>query len=71
MDMHTILKMNNQQAPTVQHRALCSMLCGRLDGRGAWGRKDTWICMAESLLCSPEPITTLFIGHTPIKNFLI
>ena len=23
-----------------------------------------YICMAESLHCSPEPITTLFIGYT-------
>ena len=33
--VHTaILKMNNQQGPTIQRRELCSMLCGRLDGRG-------------------------------------
>ena len=24
--------------------------------------------MAESLLCSPETITTLLIGYTPIQN---
>ena len=27
-------------------------------------------CMAESLCCSPETITTLFIGYTPIQNGL-
>ena len=26
------------------------------------------ICMAESLCCSPETITTLLIGHSPIQN---
>ena len=57
-----ILKMNNQQEPTVQHRELCSMLCASLDGRGAWGRMDTCICLAESLCCSPETITTLLIS---------
>ena len=57
-----IFKMNNQQEPTVQQRELCSMLCASLDGRGAWGRMDTCICLAESLCCSPETITTLLIS---------
>ena len=39
-----------------------SVLCGSLDGRGVWGRMDTCICMAESLRCSPETITALFIS---------
>ena len=29
---------------------------------------DTCICMAESLHCSPEIITTLLIGYAPIQN---
>ena len=46
--VHTaIFKMDNQQGPTVEHRELCSMLCGSLDGRGVCGRMDTRICMAE------------------------
>ena len=44
------------------------MLCGSLYGRGVWGRKDMCICMAESLCCSPETITTLLIGYTPVQN---
>ena len=44
------------------------MLCGSLDGREVWGRMDTCIHMAESLPCSPEAMTTLLIGYTPIKN---
>ena len=44
------------------------MLYGSLDGREVWGRMDTRICMAESLRCSPETITTLLIGHTPKQN---
>ena len=32
------------------------------------GRMDTCICMAESLHCSPETITTLLIGYTPTQN---
>ena len=38
------------------------MLCGNLDGRGVWGRMDTCIRMAETLRCSPEAITTLFVN---------
>ena len=29
---------------------------------------DTCMCMAESLCCSPETITTLLIGYIPIQN---
>ena len=47
---------------------LFSILCASLDGRGVWGRRDTCICKAESLYCSPETIKTLLIGYTPIQN---
>ena len=47
---------------------LWSMSCGRLDGRGIWGRMDTCVCMAESLHCSRETTTTLLIAYTPIQN---
>ena len=40
-----------------------SVLRGSLDGRGIWGRKDTCVCVAESLCCSPETITTSLIGN--------
>ena len=60
--------MGNQQGPTTEHRALCSTLCGSLDGRGAWGRMDACICMAESLNCPPETSTTLLLSYTPIQN---
>ena len=66
------------------------MFCASLDGRGVWGRMDTYIYiwhepgweaglgkdgymyiyiyMAESLLHSPETVTTLLIGYTPVQN---
>ena len=47
---------------------LCSTLCVSLDGKGVWERMDTYICMAESLHCSSETITTLSIGYTPVQN---
>ena len=42
------------------------MLCGSLAGRGVWGRVD--LCMAKSLLCSAETVTTLLISYTLIQN---
>ena len=44
------------------------MLCSSLDGRGVWERMDTCICLAESLCCPPETVTTLLIGYIPIQN---
>ena len=44
------------------------MLCGSLDGRGVRGRLDTYMCMAESLCCPPDTITTLLTGYIPIQN---
>ena len=41
----TIFKMDDQQGPVVEHRELCSMLSGSLDGRGVWGRMDKCICI--------------------------
>ena len=44
------------------------MLCGNLNQRGFWRRMDACICMAESLCCSPETITTLLISYTAAKS---
>ena len=63
-----VFKMDHQQGPTAQHGDLCSMICGSLDGRGVWGRMDSCTCIAESLPCSPEMITTVLIGYTSIQN---
>ena len=43
----------------------CSTLWASLDWRGAWGRKDTCMCVAEALPCSSETITALLISYTP------
>ena len=63
-----IFKVDTQQGPTEEHRELCSVSGGSLGGRGVWGRMDRWVCMAESLCCAPETITTLLAGYTPIQN---
>ena len=58
--------MDDQPGLTIEHRELCSMLCGSLDEKGVWGTMDTCIRMAESLCCPPEMITALVIGSIPI-----
>ena len=63
---HCNTKMDNQQGPI--YSTWNSMLCASLDGKEAWGRMDTCVCMAESLLCSPEAITTLLISYNPTQN---
>ena len=63
--------MDNQQKPTVQHMELCSTIMWQPGWVGVWGRMDACICMAESLRCSPETITTLLISYTPIQNVFV
>ena len=65
INMYTLLylKWITNRVLLVQHRELSSMLHGNLDGRGVWGRMDTCICMAESLCCPPETITTSLISY--------
>ena len=45
-----------------------SALCYVAAWMGGVGRMDTCICMAESLCCPPETITTLLISYTPTQN---
>ena len=61
--------MDNQQGPTVQHRELCSVLCGKLDEREDWGGMDACIFMAESF-CYTLKLSQhcLLIGYTTIQN---
>ena len=47
---------------------LYSMLCASLDGKGACGKMNTWICMIEFLHHSSETTTTLLTEYTPIPN---
>ena len=35
---HCHILKDKRQGPAVQHRGLCPMWCGSLDGRGVWGR---------------------------------
>jgi len=60
---HNLMIKPPPQGPTVQHRELCSMLYGSLDGRGVWGRMDTCTYMAESLCCASETIIASLTGY--------
>ena len=61
-------RVHMQQGPTILHREVCLMLCGSLDGRGIQGRMNTCVCVAESLSCPPETITSFLNGYTPMQN---
>ena len=52
----------------IAHGTLLNVICQPGWERSLGGRIDTCVCMAESLCCSPEIITTLLIGYTPIKS---
>ena len=45
--MHAaVFRMDNQQCSTIEHRELCSMMCGGLDGgefRGEWMHVYVWL----------------------------
>ena len=59
--VHTaVFKMNSQERPIVQHMELYSMLCGRLDGRGVWGRMEMCACACACVcvcVCAETIIT--------------
>ena len=62
-----IFKMDNQQVPT--QGTLLNVIWHPRWERGL-REMNTYICMAESLCCPPEIITSLLIGYTQIEyNF--
>ena len=71
MDVSTfsMFKTDNQPGVTVYiaHGTLLSVMW-QPGWEGVWGSMDTSICGAESLHYSPETITTLLIGYTPMQT---
>ena len=63
-----IVKMDNQQRPTVQFMELCSMLYANLESREFGWEWMHVLWMAEFLHCSPETTTTLLISYIPVQN---
>ena len=45
----------------------CKYVCLQPGRERSLGEKSSCLCMAESLHCSPEPITALFISYTQCK----
>ena len=67
MDMDTLLYLKwvvSRISCTVQETLLS--VCGSLDGGGIWGRLGTCVCITKALCRSPETVTALLIGYTPI-----
>ena len=58
-------KTYSQQGPTVIAQGTLFNVKWQ-PGGGTRGRVDTCVCMAESLHCPPETITTLLISYTLI-----
>ena len=57
--------MDNQQGPCIVPCIAQGTLLNVMwppEWEGAWERRDTSICMAVSLRCSPENITTWFVN---------
>ena len=55
MGMYTLLylKWITTRTCCIARGTLLSVMW-QFEWEGVWGRMDTWICMAESLHCSPE-----------------
>ena len=73
MDVYILLYLKWVINKDLQYSAGNSAQCyGAAWMGGGRGAMDTCVCMAESLCCPPETITTLLISYTPIykKNFL-
>ena len=68
--MYTLLHLKwitNKNLPYIACGTLLNVMC-HPGWERIWGRMNICKCMAESLHCSPETITTLLIGYTPIQN---
>ena len=63
--IHPVFKMNN--GLTVQCMEFCSVYVPAWMG-GEFGGEWKHVCMAESLWCPPETITTLLINYIPTQN---
>ena len=70
MDRYTLLHLkwitNKDLLYSTENSAQCYVAAWM--GGDLGGRMDPCTCMAESLCCLPETITTLLIGHPPKQN---
>ena len=61
MDMYTLLYLK-----CITNKVLLLNVMWQPGREGSLGGTDTCICMAESLCCASETITTLLIGYIPV-----
>ena len=66
MDMYTLQYFKWITSKDLLYSTWNAAQCYVQPGREEFGGE--WICMAESLHCSPETIITLLTGYTPIQN---
>ena len=68
MDMYTLLYLkwitNKDLLSSTGNSAQCDVAAWM---EGSLGEMDSYVCLAESLHCSPKTIT-LFISYAPIQN---
>ena len=71
MDMDTLLyltgRSNRDLLDSTGHSAQCHEAAWM---GGEFGGEWICVCVAESLCCPTETVTTLLTGHTPIQNKL-
>ena len=70
MDMYTLLYLKwitNMNLAYIAQGTLLNIMW-QPGWEGGWGRKDTCLCMSESLPHTPDTVTTLLIDCMPIQN---
>ena len=55
----TVYEIDNQQAPTVYHSELYSIVCNNLYGKEYKKRVDICVCIIDPLCCTPGTNTIL------------
>ena len=72
MDMYTLLHLKwiiNKDLLCSKGNSAQRYVAAWMGGElGGGGGMNTCICMAESLCCPPEAITTVLIGFIPVKS---
>ena len=66
--VHTaVYGMIGQWGPAVQHREFYPISCDSLRAKSIWKKTDVYTCITESLCCTADIVTTLYLNRTSIK----
>ena len=70
MDMYTLLYLkwisSKDPLESTENSAQCYVAAWM--GGEFGGRMDTCVCVAETLPCAPETVTTLLVSYTPVQK---